>query len=134
MKTENKKVVANEFPPSDFQAISVVIQKYIDGFLTQDTAALQEAFQEDAKLISVNDGVTSGLRATDWFSSIDARRRDGALPKPGKATLISIDQTETAAVAKVTIVFPTHTFVDYLSLLKAEQRWQIVNKIYAVIE
>ena len=119
---------------SETSAIAAAIQKYLDGFLGQDTTALREAFHPEAKLIAVSDGTVSGLHTADWFSRIDARRQAGTIPTPGEATVISIDQTENAAVGKVRITFPTHTFVDYLSLLKAENGWRIVNKIYAVLE
>ena len=35
-----------------------------------------------------------------------------------------------AAVAKTTLAFPAFKFTDYLSLLKFEGSWKIVNKIY----
>lgn len=119
---------------SETPAIKAAIQKYFDGFLGQDTSALRAAFHPDAKLIAVSDGAVSGMLTSDWFSRIDARRQAGTIPTPGEAIVISIDQTDNAAVGKVRITFPTHTFVDYLSLLKAENGWQIVNKIYAVLE
>jgi len=44
--------------------------------------------------------------------------------------ILSLDMTETTASAKVTMTMPTVRWVDYLSLVKIDGRWWIVNKVF----
>lgn len=44
----------------------------------------------------------------------------------------SVDVTGTAAVARVVLDYPNALFTDYLSLLKIEGEWKVVNKIFHV--
>jgi hypothetical protein len=44
--------------------------------------------------------------------------------------IVSIDRTGTAAMAKIELDYPTVRFTDYMSLLKVNGEWKIVNKIF----
>ena len=43
---------------------------------------------------------------------------------------MSVDVVGDAAVAKLELKRPDAVITDYMSLLKVDGRWQIVNKIY----
>jgi hypothetical protein len=43
-----------------------------------------------------------------------------------------VDVTGTAAVARVVLDYPNAHFTDYLSLLKINDEWKVVNKIFHV--
>jgi hypothetical protein len=47
-----------------------------------------------------------------------------------KRSVEILDITGDVAVAKVVLDYPTVTFVDYMSLLKTESGWKIVNKTF----
>jgi hypothetical protein len=42
----------------------------------------------------------------------------------------SVDVTGDAAIARVELQRPESVITDYMSLLKVDGRWQIVNKIF----
>ena len=44
--------------------------------------------------------------------------------------IAGVDRTGDTAVVKTVLKFPEFQFTDYLSLLKIEGEWIIVNKIY----
>lgn len=44
--------------------------------------------------------------------------------------ILQLDHAGDAAMVKVELRYPAVTFIDYLSLLKIDGRWQIVNKIF----
>ena len=44
--------------------------------------------------------------------------------------IVSVDMRGTAAVVKTDLSWPNVHYVDYLSLLKVEGEWKIVNKIW----
>ena len=118
----------------DHSSIQATIQNYLDGFLGQDPSLLRKAFSPHAKLISITEGKVDETLCTDWFAKVEARRQSGHVPATAQAVISGIDQADGAAVAKVEIKFPTYAFVDYLSLLKTQEDWIIVNKIYVVRE
>jgi protease I len=56
--------------------------------------------------------------------------------KPGEVDstrkrVTSVDVTGDAAIARIELKRPEGLIVDYMSLLKVEGRWQIVNKIFS---
>jgi len=50
----------------------------------------------------------------------------------GDLSITSVDITGDAASVKVVEVYDQSKYIDYLSLLKLNGEWKIVNKIYTV--
>ena len=65
---------------------------------------------------------------SDFLSRVEANadRPQGEVTK----SIISIDRFGNAAVAKLELDRPTSTIYDYMSLLKIDGQWLIVNKIF----
>ena len=61
-----------------------------------------------------------------------AARRASRPPtrRSGSAGSSAIDITGTAAIAKVELDYPDVFFTDYMSLLKVDGEWKIVDKIF----
>jgi hypothetical protein len=117
---------------TDAPAITQVVQRYINGFLERDTAALREAFHGQARLIAAEDGAVAATAAADWFERLDERRRAGTpAPVAKSAVIASIDCSVTAAVARVELTFAEYRFTDFLALVRGADGWRIVDKIYA---
>ncbi len=49
-----------------------------------------------------------------------------------KRKIESLDVSGNAAIAKITLDYPTVKFTDYMSLLKIDGEWKIVNKSFYV--
>ncbi|HYP50768.1 MAG TPA: nuclear transport factor 2 family protein, partial [Pyrinomonadaceae bacterium] len=47
-----------------------------------------------------------------------------------KRTIESIEVSGTAAIAKIVLDYPTIKFVDYMTLLKIDGEWKIINKAF----
>ena len=60
--------------------------------------------------------------------------RQNVQQTPGRkrpaAKILRIDRAGNVASAKTSFIFPNGSFTDFLSLVKIEGRWTIVNKIY----
>ncbi|HEV7308649.1 nuclear transport factor 2 family protein [Ensifer sp.] len=114
---------------SDEQAISAVVHLYVDGMAFANEGALRKAFHHDAAIIGNYNG------ALEWMTRdgfIKAILDTGASP-PGtqpEMDVQTIDITGDAANVKVVDSFAGERFTDYLSLVKIDGRWLIVNKIY----
>lgn len=115
---------------ADHNSIAKVVQNYIDGFLGRDAELLRKTFHGNARLIAIDEGQVSESPTSDWFNSIERRRQSGDIATNANAVITGIDAAGTAAVAKVNITFPTYGFTDYLSLVKKNDEWIVVNKIY----
>ncbi len=108
-------------------AIRATIERYFRGDIERDVAHLQAAFHPSAVLqTSDKDGALSILRQAEWHERV---RLTPARERP-TARILQIDRTGSAAMAKTQLLFSNGQFTDYLSLLKLEDRWIIVNKIY----
>jgi hypothetical protein len=114
--------------PSEEAAIRETIQHYFQGHATGNGEHFRKAFHPDAKLFFIRDG-----KLTQWTSEEYIARASG---KPAadeaqrKRRIDSIDISGNAAVVKVTLEYPNVVFTDYMSMLKMDGQWKIVNKTF----
>ena len=110
---------------ADLLEIERVASYYLNAGKAGDVDMLRKAFHPSARLQFVKKGQYGEWSAAEYIS----------WRKPGKKSqyeseILSIDCTGNAALVKTEMDFGTHRFIDYLSLLKIEGRWWIVNKIF----
>jgi hypothetical protein len=116
-----------------YPEIEKTLGHYFQGYLGADGEVLLKAFHQDARLFSIEDGKLSKTEMTDWLKNLGERKEKGDIRKADVGVL-GIDVTGDSAVAKVKLTFPKFSFVDYLSLLKIDGNWIVINKIYSVLE
>ena len=116
---------------TDRAAIEAVIQTYFDGLYEGDADKLAKAFHPTSALTSVNDGKIVVMPRDAWFDWVRTR---GSAKSQGLARhdeIVSlVIAGPTMAFVKVKCQIPPRYFVDQLSLLKIEGRWQIAQKIF----
>ncbi|HEY5609861.1 MAG TPA: nuclear transport factor 2 family protein [Thermoanaerobaculia bacterium] len=121
---------ASGFAGDDEAAIRATINHYFDGHATGDGAHFKLAFHPVSKLFWIKEGTFAERTSDDYIA--------GASGKPApdesdrKRTIEMIDISGNAAVAKLKLDYPKAVIVDYMSLLKVDREWKIVNKIYYV--
>jgi hypothetical protein len=109
-------------------AIRETIQHYFQGHATGNGEFFRKAFHPDAKLFFIRDG-----KLTQWTSEEYISRAGG---KPAadeaqrKRKIDSIDISGNAAIVKITLDYPKVVFTDYMSLLKIDGQWKIINKTF----
>ncbi|PZM12277.1 nuclear transport factor 2 family protein [Rhizobium tubonense] len=114
---------------SEEQAIRAVIHLYVDGMAFANEPALKKAFHRQAAIVGNFQGAVEWLSRDEFIASIMAE----APAAPGTQPLMEIEMIEiTGDTASVRVIdeFAGMRFSDYLSLLKADGRWTIVNKLY----
>ena len=114
---------------SDEQAIGAVVHLYVDGMAFGNEAALRKAFHSNARIIGNYEGAVEWLSRDEFIAAI----LDEAPAPPGTQPLMEIEMIDIsgdAACVKVTDEFAGMRFTDYLSMVKVEGRWIIVNKVY----
>jgi len=110
------------------EAIREIVQLYFDGIIRYDEKGLRKAFHPDANVIG-----TTKAGAVDWEPFREwvlYTRGDAPDPTGRENRIVSIDIAGRAAVVKTDLDWPHVHYVDYLSLLKIDGEWQIVNKIW----
>ena len=112
-------------PPPDRLAIEAVAMDYLTSGLTGDVERLRNAFHPCCRLQFVKGG-----EYIQWSGNDYVKWREPGKTSDYEAQVLGIDQAGTAAMAKVELDYGTHRFVDYLSLLKVDGRWWIVNKVF----
>lgn len=109
----------------DEEAITKVIQHYFDGGME-----MRKAFYPQANMWYVRDGELVQVPIEDFLTRVEANA--GQQPEQEVLkSIVSIDRFKDAAVAKLELKGPNSVIYDYMSLMKADGEWVIVNKIFA---
>ena len=120
------KVWADE---KEKEAVRVPLENYMKGHATGNAEFMRKAFHTEGKLIFIRDGKYS----TRTFEEYIAGMKDGK-PAPDEAGrkrwIESVEVTGNAAVGKIILDYPNGKFTDYMTLLKIDGEWKIVNKSF----
>ena len=112
-------------------AVRVPLENYIKAHATGDPEFARKAFHTEGNMTFIRDGKF----ITETFDSFIKRAftgkpaADEEKRKDGRK-IEAIDVNGSAAVAKITLDYPTVRFVDYMTLLKIGGEWKIVNKSF----
>lgn len=122
--TGGATLVAHEATDPDDDAIRATVQHYFDSGME-----MRKAFYPEATMWYVNEGKLNQVPIQDFLKRVEAAagQPEGDVQK----RIVSIDKFGTAAVAKLELKRPDMVIYDYMSLMKVEGNWTIVNKIFA---
>ena len=113
---------------SEESQVRETIDRYLHGLKFNDVESLKSAFHPDARLFFVKkDGSLGALTQEQWykgFASSAGKEEEGTL------SIVALDVTGNAASAKIREEYPKSIYTDYVSLLKLNSEWRIVNKIF----
>ena len=124
----SSKTVSKATYLEDYQAITKVLNTYIEGCKQAKSSIMKPAFNEQATMFGVDGDKLVGGAIHNLYDVIDNSFR----PSPeAKAAIVRIDIVGTAASARVdTDNVSGFRFTDFFNLLKVEGKWTIVSKIY----
>jgi hypothetical protein len=108
-----------------------VLKDYFQGYLKAEKHLIEKAFHPETRLFSVDKGKLDKTEMSDWLKNIESRKAKGD-ERNADQEIIFIEITDDAAIAKVILTFSKYKFTDYLSLLRIQDQWQIIGKIYTV--
>jgi hypothetical protein len=117
---------------ADRGAIEATIQTYFDGLYEGDSDKLASVFHETSSLTWDQEGKLMAIARDAWLQAVRDRPSSKSRELARDDAILLIDQSgPTTAFVKVKCQIPPRYFTDYLSLIKVEGRWQIVQKVYA---
>ena len=106
------------------------VNHYLAGHATGSPDEFRAAFHPKAMLYWNRDGAFAERTSADYIAG--APGKPAADEAQRRRVIESFDVTGNAAMAKVVLDYPSVKFTDYLSLVKADGEWRIVNKIFNV--
>ena len=109
-------------------AVRQALEHYLRGHATGQAEHFRKIFHPDAKLFAVRDGKYWQLTSEEYIGRAAGKPADDEAQR--KRQIQSVDITGNAAVAKIVLDYPTVKFTDYMSLLKIDGEWKIVNKTF----
>jgi hypothetical protein len=111
----------------DEAAVRATVEHYLHGLKHNDVDSLKLAFYPEAKLFFVKKDQLGQLTQEQWYKGFVS---SAGQEEKGDLQITAVDITGNAASVKVVEVYERSKYTDYLSLLKFEGGWKIVNKIY----
>jgi hypothetical protein len=118
-------VAAVAGPASELTAIENTLRDYLQGGSDGDLAKLRGAIHARARLQFVRDGKYTEWSLNKYLNACKPNHRSNL-----RTRILAIDFAGTAATAKLELEFGRHKLINYMSLLKIDDRWWIVNKIF----
>ena len=109
-------------------AVRAAIEHYFRGHATGLGEHHRKVFHPDARLFAVREGKYWTLTSEEYIAR--ASGKPAADEAERKRAVEMVDISGNAAVAKVVLDYPDVKFTDYMSLLKIDGEWKIVNKTF----
>ena len=104
------------------------LEHYLQGHATGLSEHFRKAFHPDAKLFAVREGKYWQLTSEEYIARAAGKPANDEAQR--KRRIDTIDITGNAAVAKIVLDYPAVRFTDYMSLLKIDGEWKIINKTF----
>ena len=115
---------------ADEAAIRQTVQYYFDGGKNRDSLTLRKAFHPEARMLFARDGKLVVIPIGEYITRVGSEKLKPGEVDSTERKVASVDVVGDAAVAKVELKRPGSLVTDYMSLLKVDGRWLIVNKIF----
>jgi len=110
------------------ESAKVPLNNYLQGQITGKPEFIRQAFYKDARIMAFREGKLTNLSVEEFATRFNGN--SAADESKRQRSIESLDISGNAAVAKIVLDYPTVKFVDYLSLLKIDGEWKIVNKSF----
>ncbi len=112
---------------TELSEIEAVLNDYMIGGTERDAKRQSGAFHEQAMMKFKRDGVYTEVNAAEFFGA----------GKPGAklertTNIVFIDVSGDVAVAKLHLTYAERRFVDYMTLMKVDGHWKIINKTFHI--
>ncbi len=117
--------------PEDETAIKQTIEDYVKGTDSRNVSMLEKVFFKDAQFVGVNKINNSLVNSTEEeYIDLVKKGRMGGWQR--EFNVSSVDANDKTAMAKVEISDAKLKQTEYLTLVKVDGSWKIVNRTYTV--
>ncbi|MEW6257760.1 MAG: nuclear transport factor 2 family protein [Pseudomonadota bacterium] len=120
---------------SAFTDITDVLQAYFDALYFCDVERLQCVFHPRAIYATADETPLLYRTMEEYVPVIAARQSPASRHEPRRDHIDAIDLAgENTALARVRCSIGQRDFVDFLTLVRTDGRWQIIAKVFQIIE
>lgn len=113
---------------NETELVKVPLNNYLQGHATGSPEFMRKAFHKDARIMAFRDGKLMNWSVEEFASRFTGTPAKDEAQRTRK--IESIDISGNAAIAKISLDYPTIKFIDYMALLKVDGEWKIVNKSF----
>jgi hypothetical protein len=114
-----------------FAAVVDVLGTYFDGLHHSDTDRLRRVLHPSARYATATDGTLLSLSMDEYLPIVDARPSPASKGEARRDRVIAVEFAgPVTAFARVECAIAPKSFVDLLTLVLVEGRWQIVSKVF----
>jgi hypothetical protein len=113
---------------AEVAAARIPLESYINAHATGNADYVRKAFFPDAKIMAFREGKLLNLSVDEFASRFSGKPATDESQR--KRRIDSLDITGNAGVARIVLDYPDTTLTDYMSLLKVNGEWKIVNKVF----
>ena len=115
----------------EFGAVAAVLQDYFDGLHHSDTQRLRRVFHPRALYACATDGTLLALGMDDYFPIVDQRASPASRGEARTDRILAIEFAgPVTALARVACSIQPKHFIDLLTLVKLDGRWQVIAKVF----
>lgn len=117
----------------DYQALVQVLQRYYDGLYKCDTGLLGTVFHPQALYATASEGALLYLDMQSYFSIVEKRTSPKSLGETHRFEIESIEFAgPMTAFARMRCFMLSNEYIDFLSLIRVDEKWLIVAKVFHV--
>ena len=120
----------------DSKQIEKIVQLYFDALNKHDFSKIEEAFWLEAKILGIAPNNEFTINSTDNWKERFQKPPNLELEKRTSTLIENIDISGNVAIAKAKWIISETSGIfevtDYLSLLRINNAWKIVNKSWSV--
>tara|TARA_R110002167_G_scaffold307322_3_gene512027 strand:+ start:1106 stop:1933 length:828 start_codon:yes stop_codon:yes gene_type:complete len=121
----------NKVERANIIEVMAPLKRYMLAYNNGDTEHLSAVFHNEAKIMSITKGQYKTLTLNRYIENFKhlKSKDEGMISHQ----IQSIDTTGNAAIAKIILHYPSSVITQYLSLLKINGEWKIVNNAFDII-
>lgn len=120
---------------SKFAEIEALLGRYFDALYNSDAELLAQVMHADAIYASADEKPLLYQTMGEYLPIVAARRSPSSRGEPRHDVIYSLEMAgQNTALAKVGCAIGPRRFVDFLSIVRDEGEWQIIAKIFQIIE
>ncbi len=127
----SSRKVAEMINKTEIEAVKIPLENYIKGQATGNGDFIRQAFHKDARITAFRDGKLVNWSVEEFAGRFTGKSADDESKRKRSFEILEISGN--AAIARITLDYPAIKFTDYMSLLKIDGEWKIVNKSFDVL-
>ena len=114
----------------EITAIVALTDRYYNALYTCDGDVVKDVFDPSAHVRGYYEGELINQNIPQYLKLLAALSSPEMIDEQVNAQIVSISLEGNTAVVKVTYYFESLDYTDFLSLLKINGQWQIVQKLF----